>query len=227
MSKIKVVGLALAAILAMSAITAGAASAASRVWVVKGATLGAGATRTMTAKTVAGKSWELKASSITITCTTMSITGGSAIGGAVGTDKGTVEFTGCSSNCGTKAVAEPIKTAGNETELVENTAKTKVLDLFKPNASKEFATVLATGCFPEETKVEGENGVAAEISQEGTEQLIHVMKFPCPPITEALNSAGTKLTLSLKAFGFVAAEFCGEAEAELLNGLVKENWSVK
>ena len=55
MSKIKVVGLALVAILAMSAVTAGAASAASRVWVVKGAPLGAGETRTMTAKTVAGK----------------------------------------------------------------------------------------------------------------------------------------------------------------------------
>jgi len=227
MSKIKIVGLALAAILAMSAVTAGAASAASRVWVVKGATLGAGETRTMTAKTVAGKSWELKASLITIKCTTMSITGGSAVGGTVGTDKGTVQFTGCSSNCGSKVVAEPISTLGTETELVENTAKTKVLDLFKPNAKKEFATIVASGCTPEKTTVEGENGVAAEISEEGVEKLTHVMKFPCPPITEALNSAGTKLALSLKAFGFITAEFCGEAEAELLNGVVKENWSVK
>lgn len=226
MKTIKVVGLALAAILAMSAVAAGTASATSRVWTVEGSPLAAGQTRTMTAKTVTGKSWELKASSITITCTTMSITGGSAVGGTVGTDKGTVEFTGCSSNCGTKVVAEPITTAGKETELVENTAKTKVLDLFKPSG-KEFATILANGCTPEETKVEGENGVAAEISEEGTEKLMHVMKFPCPPVKEVLNSAGTKLTLSLKAFLFVTAEFCGEAETELFNGLTKENWSVK
>jgi hypothetical protein len=237
MTRIRLILLSMLAVFAVSAAAASTASA-HRVW-----TLGSGTTPLPVGTTKAlkvikvNKAFELKVplAGETIVCKAVVLKEGTIenveIGGKkTGRDKGIVEFSECKNKGKEKCiVAEPIRVppkGTGTTVLAENTAKTKVLDVFLPEGGEEGSVVLkpyatikqsGTGCTaPAATTVEG-NGVAAEISPE-THSVKKNLIFPCPRITEVIFwknwEAGTHTKLTLNAFAF-AAEECGEAEIEL------------
>jgi hypothetical protein len=223
--------LGVAGLIAVAAMLVGASSALAvspKVWFVAGKELTNGKSNSKEIKLVSNTSFTLKVPGAgeTIECTIIKFAASpkSIIWNENkhGLDEGGVEFSKCKNITKTACVVkEPIKTLGTETELAEAASGSgATYDNFKANGSKEFALIEQTGgCAT--TTVTG-TAVAAEISAEGTEQLKHTFKFPCPPIKEDFIGT-TKITLELKAFFFTAEE-CGEAEAELVS---KENWSVK
>lgn len=218
MSRIRMTGLSLVIIAAFSAVFAAGASA-DRVWSFEGSELAINTPKSLKVVKVV-KQFELKAGTNNVICKKVTLTGGTIenITGPTGRDKGKVEFSGCAN--GTCTVAEPIVVKGETTALVEDTGKTKVLDLFtpegwteeKPEQIKAFAEIKQTGagCVAA-TKVEG-TGVAAEITPEGNSKT-KILKFPCPAVKEIINWKGTKVKLKLEAFA-AKAEFCGEVEVE-------------
>ncbi|MGH2903621.1 MAG: hypothetical protein ACRDK7_08575 [Solirubrobacteraceae bacterium] len=185
---------------------------------------------------------QLVAGTTTITCKKVTLKEGTIENilvegkGPTGRDKGTVEFSECTSSVAGCTVKEPIKDKGKETALVENTAGTKIYDMFAPEKWKEEATkALAekihpfakieqtggTGCL--NTEVEGD-GVAAEIVPEGLSQT-KIYKFPCPTTLTPVNlwNGVKEVNLTLKAFG-VGAKECGEVKVALVS---KAAWDVE
>jgi hypothetical protein len=118
MQRMRVVGLALLAVLAISAVASASASATTGpIWEVNAAKLATGAEEALSGK--AASSYELKGKAfgfieVAITCT-KAANNGSIIGGEPGTDATTIEYTGCSSSLCTPT--EPIVTKA-KSELV-------------------------------------------------------------------------------------------------------------
>jgi hypothetical protein len=183
------------------------------------------------------KPFELKAGTTTITCEEVVLKEGTIenITGPVGRDKGTIEFKKCKTSISNCTVKEPIIDKGKESALVENTAGTKIYDMFAPEGwiegtkaeleknrpyAKIEQTGTGTGCI--NTEVEG-NGVAAEIVPEGM-SATKILKFPCPAISPVTFWNGVKeVPLTLKAFSKKAEE-CGEIELALVS---KGGWDVQ
>jgi hypothetical protein len=188
-----------------------------------------------------------------IVCETIKLAAGNTIEnvevegkGPTGRDNGTTEFSKCKNkNKPACTVTEPIKVT-SPTSLVENTAGTKIYDMFRPEGRKEltpaevtakgepaskeaeeklskYTTIKQTGagCIAA-TTVEGD-GVAAEISPESLSVKKRLI-FPCPtPITPVKLWNGIQMGLKLKAFTVAAKECIPEIEVELTS---KWAWSV-
>jgi hypothetical protein len=193
------------------------------------------------------KPFELKAGTTTITCKAVTVKEGTIENieaeniekhlGKTGRGKGTVEFSECKTSIPNCTVKEPIIDKGKESALVENTAGTKIYDMFAPEGWHEEATrALAekirpyakieqtgtgTGCI--NTEVEG-NGVAAEIVPEFNSEK-KMLKFPCEPTLTPVNfwNGVKEVPLTLKAFSKKAEE-CGEIELALVS---KGGWDVQ
>jgi hypothetical protein len=187
------------------------------------------------------KPFELKAGTTIITCEEVVLKEGTIenilVGGngPTGRDHGTIEFKKCKTSISNCTVKEPIIDKGKESALVENTAGTKIYDMFAPEGwiegtkaeleknrpyAKIEQTGTGTGCI--NTEVEG-NGVAAEIVPEGM-SATKILKFPCPAISPVTFWNGVKeVPLTLKAFSKKAEE-CGEIELALVS---KGGWDVQ
>lgn len=143
MQRIRVVGLALLAVLAISAVASASASAVTGpIWEVNGAKLATGAEEALTGK--AATSYELKGKAfgfieVAITCK-KAANNGAIIGGEPGTDATTIEYTECSSSLCTPT--EPIVTKA-KSELVYYTASSKTFigDLFSPKTGTVFTEI--------------------------------------------------------------------------------------
>jgi len=244
MKRLHVIGLALVAVFAFSAVMASAASARYNWW-VNNAKLANATPVKLTAKTTAGSSWIFETTvegvKVKITCTTFNLTGGeieNTHNAETGVDRGTVEFP--AANCtvnepGGCTLAKNVVLLGKNTELVENTGKTEPYDLYLPNASGQFTEFELTGAFciaKGKFIVEG-NGVADEFPTASTSQVKQQNRFPganCNTgamIEKVIDWEGKERTLKLEVtFNLkkFAATFCGSADLELES---KEPFDIK
>jgi hypothetical protein len=181
---------------------------------VKGSRLKKGETRFLSAK--ATQHLVLKGGASELTCTTLKATVGSALLGSEvgepGIGIGILEYSGCKTEGnGAKCteVVEPIKTNRLKSELVEDTATKKKLDVefFPVNAAgeqiAEFTKIIFKGteCEPAETKVEGEvvteaftdppegEPIAIELPGPVKESASFLLKVPATQPTKVLTGS--------------------------------------
>jgi hypothetical protein len=247
LKRIRILGLALVAICALSAVVAVAAQATEApFYKVAGSRLKLNETREIS--THAGTAgFSLTATGKLVKCSTLVNTKGSVLlgstgAGAPGKSNETLEFSGCTvTGNGTPCeVTEPIKTTPlvNELALSEN-LKSFVVE-FKPATGTEFTTLkfTGTGCTLTETKVtiaEGSavigqafsGGTLVEVGKEPAETKDAEINFPSEAIKvlQLFNSSEKEEkveSLSLKAFG-LASTFSGRAIVLLQSGSV---WGV-
>jgi hypothetical protein len=172
MNRIRIIGLALMAVFAFSAVSTSIASAElGPFYKVEGKTLKAGETRLLLAS--AKESFKLEVATLgqTITCTSIALEGGQdqIEGGLVGKSKEVIVFTGCTqtgngTGCsveGGKVTTVPVLNLlgysnSNRTGLV--------LVLFEPEKGKVFTTVKYTGtCTLSSASVSGAVGALAQV----------------------------------------------------------------
>jgi hypothetical protein len=210
MIRVKMLGLVLVAVFAISALAASAASAAGGPdWWVKKSTL-------LPEKLAAGNSAGIESTGVpvefklkttikgvtgTIKCKVLKVTAGELIGGVPGTDKNTNEFTECKGEgfaalCEVKSatgVKEVIGPFGVKTTLVflEEVEEKRLhaLDRFLPEAGTTFVSFkLAGGFCPNVGEVHVKGCVLAELWQGGAvaaEKALakeDELNFPEPPI---------------------------------------------
>jgi hypothetical protein len=211
----------------MSAAMASAAQAEEPFYKVGGARLGSGASKEIVG-VKAKKSYILKASIATVTCTANSVkTGGTIKGsaaGAPGTSEETIVYKGCTvvnNGSGCKVVKEEIETVAVKNTLVTNTAGTVIETLYTPVTGSVFTTTHYEGsCFIKEAKVEGSaaaeawsGGAAVKIGSEPAEAKTGEVNFPATQIKEVLLK-GVKTSVGL-TFGGGAATLEGNSELKL------------
>jgi hypothetical protein len=246
MKRIRVVGLALLAVFAVSVVAASAAQAIEAPYfqVEKGGVvsrLKLGETRNIVSKQTG--SYTLTAAGIVISCTTAKTKNGVLLGSEPsepGTNNEIVEFTGCSvtgngtgTGCGT--VTEPIVTNSLKSELVYGTELKKTYTLFQPTSGAEFAKLtFPAGCSHTSTAVNGK--VAAENLNEAKEEIelgkTYVPQtkgfvlFPTTSVKKVVKIkagvAQAATTVEIQAFG-VAGVLTGESSVELES---KEKWCI-
>src|SRR5271166_204284 len=245
MKRIRLLGVMLLAVFALSAVGATAAQATEApFWSIEGTRLGEGKTRNITVKTANETTapWKLSGGGVTVTCKKTEAKPAVLLGSAPtepGTDNETVKFSGCTvSGNGEKCteVVEPIETKPLKSESVLDSTKTKVLTLFTPVSGSEFAklTFKGSGCTFATTAVESSAGVAGEDLEEKekpVEESNHpqgvkgFVNFPATTIKTVvlITSKGEKTIekVGLKAFG-LAATLIGRAAVEVEGGL---KWS--
>jgi hypothetical protein len=180
LNRIRSLMMALLAVFAFGAITAAAAQAATEgpFWTVEGAKLNTNETREITIKAVGSITLEGQAlgglAKVNITCPTATVQKGSYLaGGAPGTSKEVVEFSGEPGSSGRKCavtgngngctVNEPIRTEPIRNELVVSdgppagTFGPFILIEFKPESGSKFVTLNFSGsCTVSTTEVKGE-----------------------------------------------------------------------
>jgi hypothetical protein len=233
MIRIRMIGLALVAVFAFSAVAAASASA-NHVWWVKGEPLaeGTGINRALKAEAVApgfelegtifGVNGKVECKKIKFGATPAAIIFNKE---KTGRDEGKIEFTECKGPAICGKITEPIVTSGTETELVANVVEgkegKKIYDLFKPKAGAEELAAEIHFAICGTLKIKG--STAAEISPEG-ESVVKDFIFPKPAIKEVWKwsaSAPTKIGLTSEGN---PAGFFGTAKVELTTG---EMWDVK
>jgi hypothetical protein len=226
MKRIRIVGLALVAVLAMSAIASASASAAGPIWKVEGLKLEAGKSKTVKSKSTGNFLLKGKAFgfvNITITCTKESDTG-TIVGGEPGTDTAIIEYTGCSAG-GLCTVTEPIKTEAN-TELVYllSGGKKYLADLFTPKSGTVFVSIKCGSITAEVTgNIVGEllNSTKSKIEKgnatEETEAAKGFVNFTGANSESYENSKGETKTAELKLEGNPST-LTGEDEVVLTTG---------
>jgi hypothetical protein len=216
--RVGIVGLCLAAVLALGGAAASGASAHSFIWKVAGAKLEAGKTKEITAKVKTGSKYILKGTAVGIKteveCTSQKLKAGSTIiGGTPGTSEETLELENCKalkpSGCtGVKVAATPAKN-----EIVEIASNKKLGILFKPKTGTVFTTISFEGCLLN-IKAEVTGSAVAEVGSEETEATTGTLIFPSTQIKEIVKSNGTKETTGLK-FAGNEATIAGETTSEL------------
>jgi hypothetical protein len=245
MNRIRLLGLALMAVFAFSAVASAVASATEGpFYKVNGATLASGATRLLLATAKEKFTLESKNANISIICTgltlpeagQMQIQGVAAGNG--GTSKEVLEFTGCTvtGNGECEVENKKIKTAPVTNTLgYGNASRTgQVLVLFQPETGTNFVTVKFTGagCKFKETNVEGTTVGGAQVGGSpllagaGTESLHGEVKFPhVQLIFIEKGKALTHTKAGLKAFG-VASTLSGIALLLVDEGGAAVKWGV-
>jgi hypothetical protein len=212
MSRIKILGLALAALFAFTAVATATASAAP-VWKVGGVALKAGEKVNLKENVTVKKSFVLKkANGLTITCPTLKAKN-AFIEGLNKNGAESLTFSGCtvSSNETTCEVEKgEVKTVAVKSELLEAGGNIKIK--FTPKEGTTFATITIkskTGktCLQAGSpKVTGSATGEANSKTEAEEELVaHTVKFT--------STSGSELV-----FGEEAAELTGEASLELASG---------
>ncbi len=226
MKRFRLIGVALLAVFALSAVVATVAQAEEApFWTVGGSRLKAGQTHNITAKAFSAN---LKLSTpeagIEVTCNKVKLNQGVLLGsepGEPGKNDEIAEFTECkvTGNGTACTLPNPIITEPLTSELVENVESKKVgkklLVEFFPTSGTNFATLKFTGtCTTKETKVTGKiaaealtdpGEAAIELGQAATQAKSYLIKFPSTPPTEVwLIKAGVGSAVKipgLTAFG--------------------------
>lgn len=236
MKRVRLFGLALVAMFALSAAAAAVAQATEGpFWSVGGSRLLAGETREVKAKAKKEFVLRTKTTGTVIKCTGTSLASGATINGSTGANAGTsrevILYTGCS-------------VAGNGTgcEVLNNTITTNTVEnilgfatsgregplliLFKPVSGTNFVTVKFTAktgtCTLTLTPVSGTAVGEAVGSGENTVNNISFVTAKKTIWTEASGTL-TETKAELKAFSAFESTIEGEAENELTS---KAKWSV-
>jgi co-chaperonin GroES (HSP10) len=251
-SMVRAVLVVLAAVSALSAVGVSTASA-SRAWQLEGSVLAVGKAKEL--KVVKNTTFDLTSGTEVYTCERVALEAGNKIenttlegAGAIGRDSGTIAFSKCKDQ--TKpgcVVTEPLSMKGVESALVENTARTKIYDMWtgegwqeltpkevaekgqvaaKEQAEKRRAFAIfkqtGSGCIST-TTIEGD-GLAAEVSPEG-ESVKKTITLPCPPVSLVDFGNGiNEVSLPRLTWFGVKATLCGSMEVELST---KEKFGVK
>jgi hypothetical protein len=247
MKRIRILGLALVAVFALSAVVAVAAQATEApFYKVAGKRLASGESAEISSHAGTG-GFTLTTTGKVVKCLTLTNNAGATIigsnAGVPGTSSETLEFSGCTvtGNGEPCAVTTPIKTTALKNELALTESLTSFLVEFKPATGTEFATLKFTGagCEITETKVtiaEGSavigqvfsGGKLVEPGKEPAEAKDGEINFPTTAIKvidlqETASGGFKKVEESpLKAFG-LAATFSGLAIVLLKSGSV---WGV-
>jgi hypothetical protein len=233
MKRTKIIGLALVAVFALSAVAS--ASAAEYIYKVAGTKLEAGITKEVASK--AAKEFTLKGEAFGIKsvtkCKTEKLNAAEKpviVGGQPGkSEKEKVEFGECTATLGgaacKAAIVENVPTVNEIVTIVLPAGKAgKLATLFTPTTGGIFTTIKLKECGAfgsQEAKVEGTS--AALDSPEKVEQVSgNLVWNEAEEITKVKTFAGTEPTVGLK-FGGKAATLNGEASVELVS---KENWGV-
>jgi hypothetical protein len=240
MQRMKLVGLALVVVLALSAVVASAASAEGPVWQVKKVELSKSTeTRNLTAS-IKSAQFTLTAEGImVINCTSAGSTG-TIIGGSPGTDTAAITFSGCTIESHPEChVNSPGQSAGTifteaKTELVylsSTSATNKKVDssgvgshlgdLFSPKSGTTFVTLEVTGnncpAFTKGTnKVTG--NIVAAIEPSETEATSGTLNFPSSKIEKYWTRSGGTIhehEASLNVFGIIGVKQVGEETVSL------------
>jgi hypothetical protein len=224
MRSMKLVAVAAIAVVALMAASASSAFAAGPTFHVAGALF----TGNETIEAAATTAQVLKASNIELECPNVAVAAGAEIHGTEpGTDGETLVYSGChqKGNAACEArtkgggTAEQIQTVALKSELVYATkegsekASGGVDTLFKPSTGSTFVEVemKGTGC-PSLTEAKITGSVATENGAEAVEPTLNA---PAAPITSVYHSGGTKVSVSLKAFGFVEAAYVGTVKIKM------------
>jgi hypothetical protein len=215
MRHVKLVGLCLAAVFALSGLAAAQASAATEFeWHVSGSPLAAGSEEALasSAKTNQVLHATVLGVAVEITCTKVATPGAKIIGGFPGTSSETVEYTGCTVQkpSGCKIKEEKIVTKPLTDEIVEGNSGEPMI-LFRPTEGTVFAEPKLSGFFCLSVKVEG--SILAEPIPDRTEATSGVLKFE-PASKKYTNSAGVKGEAKLNNSGTVT----GEVNVSLVSG---------
>ncbi len=230
MRRIRIIGLALVAVFAFSAVAAATASA-NHVWWVGGKALAEGKAngKAVKAELKAGTKFVLKGfifgvegnvecSKIKFGATPAAIIFNES---KTGRDEGKIEFTECTGPSACGAIAEPIVTLGEKTELVEQVLTTKqkeekvipkIYDLFLPNGTGEAAKIKFAICGTLTIK----GSTVAEIKPEGP-SITKEFVFPKPGIKKVINWEGKEIATGLTSEG-KEATFFGTAIVSLVSG---------
>ncbi len=225
MSRFRIIGITLLAVLALSAAAASATQAAP-FWTVRGTRLAAGQTHNITGKVFSASfTLSVPEAGITLFCASEKGEKGVLIGsnkGQPGTGSGTLVLSECTvaGNGKECKVEEPVETVPLISELVESAVKGKagnqLLAEFKPATGAKFATVRFEGsrCLVKEATLTG--SVAAEVLTDPGEEKIELeqtakeahswlSRFPATPIEEVslINTAGESkiVSVGLSSFG--------------------------
>jgi hypothetical protein len=193
---LKVLGLAVVAVLALSAVMASAASA--KQWYVNGSATPLAGSETVSCKTATGFTLTSKVGEITLVlkATGVECLAGSKIenSGGLGIDSGTLKFTGVTvekpKNCSVSGGS--ITTNALNTELIVPAGDTtNGYDLFKPATGSEFVTVSITGgtC-----AVAGNYPVKGEIAGKGNTWGTELVEQPLAFSPTIDGVTGKKLT---------------------------------
>ena len=165
---------------------------------------------------------KLAGANATITCNKMKAKNPLIIGGEPGrSEAGALEYTECVSTTPTKCVVNSlgaptgtINTEPLDAELVENTAKTEILNLFLPKSGKKFVGVLYANKGTEVCALKGsefpiEGTSLTLVSPQETESEEGTLKSE-PTSKEYINSKGETKTAELK-LGVEPAALIGSA----------------
>jgi hypothetical protein len=211
MRQLKLVGLCLAAVFALSGLAA--AQAGAFEWHVNGVPFESGETELQSsAKTNQVLRATVFGIAVEITCTKVATPGAQIIGGFPGRSSEMVHYTGCTVQKpgGCKIKEEKITTNPLTDEIVEG-ANGKPMILFRPATGNVFAEPKLSGFLCLSVKVEG--SILAEPIPDEEEGTSGVLKFE-PASKHYKNSAGESKEASLNNSGTVS----GEVEVSLVSG---------
>ncbi len=240
MKRFRLIGVALLAVFALSAVIATVAQAEEApFWTVGGSRLKAGQTRNITAKAFSGTlTLNTPEAGITVTCKKTKLNVGVILGsepGESGKNDEVVEFTECSvtGNGTACTLPNPIITEPLSSELVENVENKKVgkklLTEFFPTSGTNFVTLKFVGaCTNKETKVTGKVAAEAltetsgviELGQAASQGKSYLINFPATSIKEVWlikGGTGSIVKTELLAFADTSTEV-GTALVLLENG---------
>jgi hypothetical protein len=231
MRSIKVVGLALLTVFALSAVAVSQASAAEYIYKVNGAELTSGANKEITSS--AKKEFVLKGKGVlnveSVTkCTKLKVEKGALIeGGKPGKSKEKVVFEGCTATVGgTKCSGVEVENVAVVNEIV-TVVKPKVLEgrlavLFKPEKGEVFSKIKFKSCgLLGSPKAEITGSSAALSEPEKTEGTEGVLKYQVGEATEIAviqKSSGTTEKVELDNEKTKKSTIEGEAAVALVSG---------
>jgi hypothetical protein len=210
MVRIRMAGLIIMALLAMSAIVATAAQAVEGPYFnVAGKRLGAGETREVLAKV--SKPYVLKFSGAEVKCTAQKLASGAKIIGASAGNPGLTEQTVKFEGCGVTGNGPGCEVKGGGfqtpplllTKGYSGNRAGKVLGILKPKSGGAFATVqfVGSGCTVPSATVEGQiageaivGGTPIEVGKEPPEAKSGELAFPSTPIKTVFEEKEEKVT---------------------------------
>lgn len=214
MKRWRVFSLALMAVLALTAITASLAQAASPEWSIEGKALSG--SESISSEATETFKLEVPARGLTIQCTEQSTVEGKITSPRA--DSGKISFNNCSVvGAPTCKVTQPITTVPLVTEL--KLSGTTVYDTFKPASGTTFTTITISGCaaagsFPITGQTCGKAtnalGVQAVKQQLEFSKAITATCIANGYITGGLKFAGTEATLTGKANNFLSGANAGK-----------------
>jgi hypothetical protein len=222
MTRFRLIGVALLAVLALGAMVAATAQAEpAPYFTVNGTRLVAGKTHNVTGRAIASFILHTPEQGVTIECSNLGVEKGVLLGsneGEPGKDNEITTFSGCTvaGNGSPCSVVEPIKTNQLVSELVENVVSgaggKQLLEEYLPASGAEFVKIkfTGTGCTVSETAVSGQvvgeprldnaSEGKIELGQTPEQNTSWKLVFPATPIKEVwLIDGGVGKVVKIKA----------------------------